>query len=79
MTGSCSAPSVPGPAKTTFTSSWLPVSMQLTSFSVLFLPASHRRRINTEEKAKVVAAVWGIELIQFLAGLVVFSQGQFEE
>ena len=27
----------------------------------------HRRRINTEEKAKVVAAVWGTEFIQFLA------------
>ena len=26
----------------------------------------HRRRIKTEEKAKVVAAVWGTELIQFL-------------
>ena len=27
----------------------------------------HRKRINTEEKAKVVAAVWGTELIRFLA------------
>ena len=27
----------------------------------------HRRRMKTEEKAKVVAAVWGIEFIQFLA------------
>ena len=27
----------------------------------------HRRRINTEEKAKVIASVWGEELIQFLA------------
>ena len=26
-----------------------------------------RRRINTEEKAKVFAAVWGAEFIQFLA------------
>ena len=29
----------------------------------------HRRRIKTEEKAMVVAAVWGTELIQFLATL----------
>ena len=27
----------------------------------------HRRRIYTEEKAKVVATVWGTEHIQFLA------------
>ena len=33
--------------------------------------AKHRRRIKTEEKAKVVAAVWGTELIQFLAALAV--------
>ena len=29
----------------------------------------HRRGINKEEKAKVVAAVWGTELINFLAAL----------
>ena len=29
----------------------------------------YRRRINTEEKAKVVAAVWGTVFIQFLAAL----------
>ena len=27
----------------------------------------HRRRINTKEKAEVVASVWGEEFIQFLA------------
>ena len=27
----------------------------------------HRRRIKTEEKAKLVASVWGEECIQFLA------------
>ena len=31
----------------------------------------HRSRIKTEEKAKVVAAVWGEEFIQFLAALAV--------
>ena len=28
---------------------------------------AQRRRINTEDKAKVVVAVWGTELIQFLS------------
>ena len=35
---------------------------------------SHRRRINTEEKAKVVAAIWGTECMQFLVALAVFHQ-----
>ena len=35
---------------------------------------AHRRRINTEEKAKVVAAAgWGTEFIQFLATLVILQ------
>ena len=41
-----------------------------------------RRRINTEEKAKVVASVWGTELNQFLAALHtvdIFHQADFEE
>ena len=33
--------------------------------------AGHRRRINTEEKAKVVTAVWGTEFIQFVAVLAI--------
>ena len=39
----------------------------------------HRRRIKTEEKAKVVAAVWGHELIQFLAAIDIFHHYEFEE
>ena len=35
---------------------------------------SHRRRINTEEKAKVVASVRGAEFIQFLAALAVLPR-----
>ena len=35
--------------------------------------------MKTEEKAKVVAAVWGMELIQFLAALDIFHQDDFEE
>ena len=31
----------------------------------------HRRRIKTEEKAKVVATVWGIKFIQFFAALAI--------
>ena len=30
--------------------------------------------INTEEKTKVVAAVWGTEFIHFIAALAVFHQ-----
>ena len=30
-------------------------------------PLEHRRRIRTKGRAKVVAAVWGTECIQFLA------------
>ena len=32
-----------------------------------------------QKKAKVVAAVWGTELIQFLAPLNIFHQDDFEE
>ena len=34
----------------------------------------HRRRIKTEEKAKVVAPVWGEEFIQFLAVLAILPR-----
>ena len=34
----------------------------------------HRRKIYTEEKAKVVTAAWGIELIQFLVALASVPQ-----
>ena len=39
---------------------------------------SHRRRINTEEKAKVVAAAWVKELIKFLAALAILRQDDFK-
>ena len=35
--------------------------------------------IKTEEKALVVAAVWGTEFVQFLAALDIFHQVDFEE
>ena len=31
----------------------------------------HSRRIKTEEKAEVIAAVWGTDLIPFLAALTI--------
>ena len=37
----------------------------------LWIQDNHRRRIKTEAKAKVVAAVWGTTFIQFLAALAV--------
>ena len=37
----------------------------------------HRRKINTGEKAKVVAAVLGTEFIQFLAALAILHKGLF--
>ena len=39
-----------------------------------YIGKKHRRRINTEEKAKVVAAVWGTEFIQFLAAQAVLPR-----
>ena len=39
---------------------------------------SHRRRIKTEEKAKVVAYVGGEEFIQFPAALAILPMDDFE-
>ena len=35
---------------------------------------THRRRIKTEEKAKVVASVWGEEFIKFPAALAIMTR-----
>ena len=43
----------------------------------IFDTANHRRRMETEAKAKVVASVWGAEFIQFLAALAVLPIGRF--
>ena len=40
--------------------------------------AYHRRRINIEEKATVVAATWGAELLQFLAALSILHQDDWK-
>ena len=39
----------------------------------------HRRRINTEEKAKVVPAAGGMELIQFLSALANLHQDDLKK
>ena len=39
----------------------------LSCFQDCILYLLHRRRIDTDAKAKVVASVWGAEFIQFLA------------
>ena len=45
-------------------------------YHTLFLSYNrpHRRMINTKEKAKVVDAVWGPELLEFLAALEILHQ-----
>ena len=43
------------------------------------LSANHRRRIYTENKAKVVAAVWGTEFIEFLATLAILHQDDMKK
>ena len=40
--------------------------------------AGHRRRIKTKAKAKVVASVWGEEVIQFLAAQAILPRMIFE-
>ena len=44
---------------------------QWQDIAYMFIYQNHRRIINTEEKAKVVAAVWGIKFIHFLAALAI--------
>ena len=39
----------------------------------------HRRRIKTEEKAEVIAAVWGTDLIPFLAALTILHQDDLKK
>ena len=42
------------------------------------LPLGYTRRIYKEKKAKVVAASWGAELLQFLAELAIFHQDELK-
>ena len=54
--------------------SQLSAGLFTTGCHPLVMDPGHRRRINTEEKAKVVAAAWRTELIQFLAALAILHQ-----
>ena len=61
---------------------WTKKILNLCSFCSDYterIPSNHRRRIKTEEKAKVVASVWGKEFIQFLAVLAFFHQDDFKK
>ena len=40
----------------------------------VFKDFNHRRRIEFEDKAMVVASVWGTEFVQFFAALAVLPQ-----
>ena len=51
----------------------------MNRFASILHQFAHRRRIKTEEKANVVTAVWGRELIKVLAVLDIFYQDDFEE
>ena len=42
-------------------------------------PLTHRRRIYTEDQAKVVATVWGKKFIQTLAALAYFHQDDLKK
>ena len=52
----------------------LSTSMVWNSFFTSSIPENHRRRINTEENEKVVAASWGTKLLKFLATLAILHQ-----
>ena len=60
-----------GPPSPVTTSSWRTFltwsTLQLMARWGIYSPQTHRRRIKTEGKAKLVAASWGTEFIQFLA------------
>ena len=45
----------------------------------IMMRKGHRRRIKTEEKANVVAAVWGTEFIKFFATPAVLLKDDFKE
>ena len=41
------------------------------SSRIFMMTVYHRRRMETEAKAKVVASVWEADFVQFLAGIAV--------
>ena len=58
----------------------MPGATAVRSFALYdVLGMRHRRRIYTEENAKVVVAVWGTEFILFLAELAFLHQDDPKE
>ena len=58
------------------------MTFALSSNSIILLHmlyGYHRRRNSTEDKAKVVAAVWGTELIKFLAVIAILNKDNLKE
>ena len=55
-----------------------PVHSWITSHLPFDVDLDHLRRIYTEEKAKVVTAVWGTEFIQVLATLAILHPNEFK-
>ena len=43
------------------------------------MPLHHKRSLKTQEKAKVVAAVWGTKFIQFSAALQIWHQADLKK
>ena len=56
-----------------------PVVKTLEQRFAAILHHTHVRWVKTEEKAKVVAAVWGKQQIQFLAALAFFHLDDLEK
>ena len=55
------------------------VYVHCTMYSTVVRPAHKKRRFYTEEKVKVVVAVWGTNYIQFLAALAVLHQDDIKK
>ena len=60
-------------------SSYSSLLHHLPLFKMLTKTDPYRRRIKTEKKAKIVAAVLGTELIQFLAALAILHLDYLEK
>ena len=56
-----------------------PYRIWLSNTGLVFITGNHRRRIYTEEKAKIVAAVWGTQFIQSLAALDILHQDDMKK
>ena len=53
--------------------------LNILFFFFFFKMFTHRRRIKTEAKARIVAVVWGAELIKFLAALAFMHQDNLKK